>query len=367
MLDVGCGTGILSLLCSEAGAKHVYAIEASKGIALLCKEIIKSNNLDDKITCINETIENVKLPVETVDIIVSEWMGVYLLHESMLNSIIYARDKYLRKDGNGFMYPSIAYLYICPIEINRYLDQQLNFWNNFYNFNFKPMKRVYSQLLNEKPIVEELENTELIADEKILASFDLSTVTANDLKLLQAYNLKFRINRDASLHGFALWFDVIFHTDDHIVTLSTSPRARQTHWKQTVIFLPKILNNFDENCDSTNSVNMNENDIFECFAALKQSSSNMRNYVIDVGITKINKMELNDKNNNYESMDHEESCQGGYEDNENNGDDDDENEEDDDDDEHDIPCYCENLRCILIRKTLENYSKNEEENKIEND
>ena len=39
-------------------------------------------------------MEEVKLPVEKVDIIISEWMGYFLLFESMLDSVIYARNKY---------------------------------------------------------------------------------------------------------------------------------------------------------------------------------------------------------------------------------------------------------------------------------
>ena len=35
-----------------------------------------------------------------VDIIVSEWMGYYLVHESMLNTVIYARDKWLKPGEN---------------------------------------------------------------------------------------------------------------------------------------------------------------------------------------------------------------------------------------------------------------------------
>lgn len=48
--------------------------------------------LDDKIDVIQGTIESVELP-EKVDIIISEWMGYFLLRESMLDSVIYARDR----------------------------------------------------------------------------------------------------------------------------------------------------------------------------------------------------------------------------------------------------------------------------------
>lgn len=44
VLDIGCGTGILSIFAARAGAKHVYAIDAAE-IALFAKEIVRDNNL----------------------------------------------------------------------------------------------------------------------------------------------------------------------------------------------------------------------------------------------------------------------------------------------------------------------------------
>jgi len=40
-------------------------------------------------------VEDVKLPVEKVDIIISEWMGYCLFYESMLDTVLCARDKWL--------------------------------------------------------------------------------------------------------------------------------------------------------------------------------------------------------------------------------------------------------------------------------
>ena len=42
VLDIGCGTGILSLFAAKAGAKHVYAVDNAE-IALFAKEIVKKN------------------------------------------------------------------------------------------------------------------------------------------------------------------------------------------------------------------------------------------------------------------------------------------------------------------------------------
>ncbi|XP_031745569.1 probable protein arginine N-methyltransferase 6 [Cucumis sativus] len=44
VMDVGCGTGILSIFCAQAGARRVYAVDASD-IAVQASEVVKANNL----------------------------------------------------------------------------------------------------------------------------------------------------------------------------------------------------------------------------------------------------------------------------------------------------------------------------------
>ena len=89
VLDVGCGSSILSCFCALAGAKHVYAVEASN-FYYEAQQVIKNNGLEDKITLINGKLEDIQLP-EQVDVIVSEWMGTMLICESMFSSVIFAR------------------------------------------------------------------------------------------------------------------------------------------------------------------------------------------------------------------------------------------------------------------------------------
>jgi len=57
-MDIGCGTGVLSIFAAKAGAKHVYAIENAE-IAYFAQEIIKQNNLSDKITVLKGKVEEV--------------------------------------------------------------------------------------------------------------------------------------------------------------------------------------------------------------------------------------------------------------------------------------------------------------------
>lgn len=94
VLDVGCGTGILSMFCVKAGAKHVIGVDMSN-ILDQAKKIVELNGMSDKITLLKGKMEEVELPFPKVDIIVSEWMGYFLLYESMLDTVLWARDRYL--------------------------------------------------------------------------------------------------------------------------------------------------------------------------------------------------------------------------------------------------------------------------------
>lgn len=116
VLDVGAGTGILSIFAARAGAKHVYAVEYSD-TAVTAREILKENGFSGKVTVIQKRVEDVEVGVdipEKVDIIISEWMGFCLLYESMLDSVLNARDRLLKL--GGLMFPERARIYIAGID-----------------------------------------------------------------------------------------------------------------------------------------------------------------------------------------------------------------------------------------------------------
>jgi protein arginine N-methyltransferase 1 len=71
-------------------------------------------------------MEDIKLPVSQVDIIISEWMGYFLLYEGMLGTVLAARDKYLVKGGK--ILPDVAKIYIAAIEDSNYNKDKIGFW-----------------------------------------------------------------------------------------------------------------------------------------------------------------------------------------------------------------------------------------------
>lgn len=63
-------------------------------------------------------VEEVELPVEKVDIIISEWMGYCLFYESMLDTVLFARDKWLAP--GGMLFPDKATLFVSAIEVRSF-------------------------------------------------------------------------------------------------------------------------------------------------------------------------------------------------------------------------------------------------------
>lgn len=98
VLDVGAGSGILSLFAARAGAARVYAVERAPGAAALARRLVALNGLADRVHVVEGDLAHVVLP-ERVDVLVSEWLGVYGVDEYMLGSVLVARDRYLKPNG----------------------------------------------------------------------------------------------------------------------------------------------------------------------------------------------------------------------------------------------------------------------------
>ena len=106
----------------KAGAKHVIGVDMST-IIEKAKEIVKVNGMSNQITLLQGKMEEVQLPLPKVDIILSEWMGYFLLYESMLDTVLYARDQYLRP--NGLIFPDKATIFLAGIEDGEYKDEKI--------------------------------------------------------------------------------------------------------------------------------------------------------------------------------------------------------------------------------------------------
>ncbi|KAL6655709.1 hypothetical protein ACP70R_006535 [Stipagrostis hirtigluma subsp. patula] len=232
VLDVGAGTGILSLFCAKAGAKHVYAIECSQ-MADMAKEIVNKNGYANVITVIKGKVEEIELPVPKVDVIISEWMGYFLLFENMLNTVLYARDKWLADDG--VVLPDKASLHLTAIEDAEYKDEKIEFWNNVYGFDMSCIKK---QAMME-PLVDTVDANQIVTNCQLLKTMDISKMTPGDASFTVPFKLV--AERNDYIHALVAYFNVSFTKCHKVMGFSTGPRSKATHWKQTVLYLEDAI------------------------------------------------------------------------------------------------------------------------------
>jgi histone-arginine methyltransferase CARM1 len=248
VIDVGAGTGLLSFFTSMAGAKVVFAIEASDS-AEYCRVLISKDNLEERIFLIKGLIEDestykiIKSMTTEVDVIISEPLGILLVNERMIESYIKARDLFLKPGGR--LFPSKSIIHLIPFTdetvYNEYIEK-VSFWKHtqFYNID---LSSLYDKALKEKfsqPVLEAYNPSCHVADKTSLIIFDYYSISLSDLTDFSS-ELSFTINRPCFVHGLACWFDTIFDGTSSQIVLSTSPRSPVTHWFQVRFFFEKPM------------------------------------------------------------------------------------------------------------------------------
>ena len=234
VLDVGCGTGIFSMFAAQAGAARVIGVDVS-AIAEIAKLIVMENNLSEVVTIIRGRVEEVELPedITQVDVIISEWMGSCLFHNCMLNTVIYARDKWLA--SSGVMFPDLCALYICGVE-NFDFKEKLNYWDNVYGYKMSSIKR---SILREPVITTDVNREAVVTTSWLIKEVDLLTCRKEELTFCSPFHLE--VIRKNYVQALMTYFEVSFTQCRQTIKLSTSPFAAPTYWKQTLFYLEDYM------------------------------------------------------------------------------------------------------------------------------
>uniref|UniRef100_A0A0A1WYI9 type I protein arginine methyltransferase n=1 Tax=Zeugodacus cucurbitae TaxID=28588 RepID=A0A0A1WYI9_ZEUCU len=228
VLDVGCGTSILSIFASQAGAKSVVGIDNSD-IIYSAMDIVKRNNINN-VTLVKGRLEDTNLPQEKFDIIISEWMGYFLLFEGMLDSVIYARDTHLKPDG--ILLPNRCTMSIVGYGSESLYKDQVTYWDNVYGLNMSNMRK---EVLHE-PLIDVVDAGHILTEANIVADLNLLKVDLNYSNFTYSFDLK--CIKSGELSAFVGYFDTFFDLPVPVM-FSTSPNSKPTHWKQVVFFLEK--------------------------------------------------------------------------------------------------------------------------------
>jgi 2-polyprenyl-3-methyl-5-hydroxy-6-metoxy-1,4-benzoquinol methylase len=145
VLDVGTGTGILAMAAVRAGARHVYAVEAS-GIGRVAQAMFEANGLAERITLVPGWSTQVDLP-ERADVMVSEIIGNEALGEHVLEVVLDAKKRLLKPGSrlipSGLRVRGLA-VTIPPDEVEKrtFTAEAARAWTERYGLDFGPLARV---------------------------------------------------------------------------------------------------------------------------------------------------------------------------------------------------------------------------------
>jgi hypothetical protein len=129
-------------------------------------------------------------------------MGYCLFYESMLKTVIFARDKWLAPGGH--MFPDKATLHICAIEDREYKEDKVNWWNNVYGFDMSCIRDVAIT----EPLVDLIDPKQIVTNSSLLKDIDLLTIKEEDLAFSADFSLQ--VKRNDYVHAFVTYFTVEF-------------------------------------------------------------------------------------------------------------------------------------------------------------
>eukprot|EP00466_Bigelowiella_natans_P017875 jgi/Bigna1/135631/aug1.30_g10339 len=102
LLEIGPGSGLLSMISASLGAQHVTAVEASESMAAMAQENIDKNRLASKIEILNAMstdIDGSDLKHGKADVLFCEILGTLLLSENALEFTRDAKRRLLKPDS----------------------------------------------------------------------------------------------------------------------------------------------------------------------------------------------------------------------------------------------------------------------------
>ena len=224
VFEIGTGSGLLSMMAIEGGAKKVVTCESIKTISDNAKKIIHKNGYQKKIDVINKKSTEVKIGEDIphkADLLIAEILSSEFVGEGVIESMSDANKRLLKK--NGRVIPQSGCIKIAllgdteEIKKSTYIDKSDGFDLSLFN---SITQRKFSLKLKEKP--------------KILSD-DEDTFTIN-LKNIDNYSneekvFRLQANQDGLCLGLIQWMKIKLYED---IEYENIPYNVQSHWSTPV-------------------------------------------------------------------------------------------------------------------------------------
>ena len=195
VIDLGCGSGILGLMCLKAGASRLIAINSTPMIGI-ARETFERAGYGERCSFISGKSFRVRTS-ELADVVICDHVGYLGFDYSILELLRDARTRFLKP--NGTVLPSRLRLMIGPVQSDT-ARKKADGWRDAKVASEYHWLGTYG--INAKHAVE-LKADEIIGPPAVLGEIDLR----HEQRQFFSWNTEMTASRDAILHGLAGWFE----------------------------------------------------------------------------------------------------------------------------------------------------------------
>ena len=219
--DVGCGSGILGLLCLRAGVGRVYGIDSAAMIGV-ARETFSRAGWAERATCIRADSHRVELP-ERVDTVICDHVGYFGFDYGIVHTLQDARRRFLKPGGR--LIPARIRLQLGAVESESCRDKAEGWRAEGVPAEFHWLRQY---AINAKHAVE-LPREAVLGAPAVLGDIDLYA----DNPDFFSWTAELRIQRDGIMHGLAGWFECELAED---VWMTNSPLAERPIQRSQAFF-----------------------------------------------------------------------------------------------------------------------------------
>ena len=224
VLEIGTGSGLLSILAAKAGAAHVYTVELRPVMAAIARRNVALNGVGDRVTVLGATSTDLKIGEHLprrADALLHELFDSRLVIDSLFKFVAHARAELLTPEA--VLLPERAELF-GRIEGRR---RGYGRFDDICGVDLSALSLLDSRVQLASPV----EDAEPLSDPARLAAFDLR---ADQPDRGSPFDATLSITQGGTAHMMDQWIGYSFPDG----TMYENPPGTPSHWARALSALP---------------------------------------------------------------------------------------------------------------------------------
>lgn len=228
VLDLGTGSGVLTLAALRAGASSVRSVERDDAILEVARRVFAASGVADRVDPVHGLSSGVAAS-ERADLLVSEILGDKALNEGVLEYMADARTR-LCRDGAGVV-PGRLEVRMVGAQSGQYVGHVMQGIRQHLEGDMQVRAATYAdvapRLLTGSVARFDAARDRVLTEPVLVGDFDLETLAPDAIAFSREATLE--VVEGGVLNGFFVWFTAQLAEG---VTLTNSPFEERTHWRQ---------------------------------------------------------------------------------------------------------------------------------------